>query len=165
MMQVQNILEIVQQLERAGMAVWLDGGWGVDALVGQQTRPHDDIDVVIFLDQAPLAEETLRSSGYVVTEDELPTRFVMCDSQERSIDFHPVTFDQQGDGLQQLPSGTDFHYHCLDKFTSILHSYIIISNHRLLAMGNFPCRLVFIVRPRNPKDILAFLSSNIALSL
>lgn len=29
------------------MRVWLDGGWGVDALLGRQTRPHDDMDIVI----------------------------------------------------------------------------------------------------------------------
>jgi lincosamide nucleotidyltransferase A/C/D/E len=31
---------IVGQLEAAGLVVWLDGGWGVDALLGRQTRPH-----------------------------------------------------------------------------------------------------------------------------
>ncbi len=31
--------------------VWLDGGWGVDALLGEQGRPHDDVDVVVPLDQ------------------------------------------------------------------------------------------------------------------
>ncbi len=109
-MQAQDVLEIVNQLEKARVVIWLDGGWGVDALVGRQTRPHGDVDVVISLDQARFVEETLRSAGYVVTEDERPTRFVMRDSQGRTIDCHPVTFDQQGDGIQQLPDGTDFHY-------------------------------------------------------
>lgn len=110
MMQAQDVLEIVHRLEGVGVVVWLDGGWGVDALLGRQTRPHDDVDVVIAFDQASLAEEILRSAGYVVTEDERPTRLVMCASQDRRVDFHPVTFDQQGDGLQRLPNGTDFHY-------------------------------------------------------
>lgn len=112
MMQEQDVLEIIHRLEEAGVKVWLDGGWGVDALLGRQTRPHDDVDVVIAFDQVPLAEEILRGAGYVVTEDERPTRFVMCASQERGVDFHPVIFDQQGDGLQRLPDGTDFHYPC-----------------------------------------------------
>lgn len=110
MIQAQDVLEIVNQLERAGVMVWLDSGWGVDALVGRQTRPHNDVDVIIFPSQAHLAEETLRLAGYAVMEDEFPTRFVMHDSQGRSIDFHPVTLDQQGDGVQQLQDGTNFHY-------------------------------------------------------
>lgn len=110
MMQAQDVLEVIHQLERAGVASWLDGGWGVDALLGRQTRSHDDVDVIITLEQARLAEETLCFAGYVVTEDERPTRFVMRDSQGRSIDFHPVTFDQQGDRIQRLPDGTGFHY-------------------------------------------------------
>src|SRR5919201_6639891 len=27
--------------------VWLDRGWGLDALLGEQTRPHDDLDLAI----------------------------------------------------------------------------------------------------------------------
>jgi hypothetical protein len=31
-------------LEKAGIEVWLDGGWAVDALLGMQTRPHKEPD-------------------------------------------------------------------------------------------------------------------------
>lgn len=109
-MNAHDVLAIVDVLEGANVTIWLDGGWGVDALVGRQTRPHHDVDVVISLEQVRLAETILRSIGYAVVEDELPARFVMGDSQERSIDMHPVTFDLQGDGIQQLQDGTDFHY-------------------------------------------------------
>lgn len=34
------LVEILRLLEAAGIAVWLDGGWGVDALLGRQTRSH-----------------------------------------------------------------------------------------------------------------------------
>jgi len=30
-----------------GIRVWIDGGWGVDALLAEQTRPHEDLDIVI----------------------------------------------------------------------------------------------------------------------
>ena len=71
MMQAQDVLEIIHQLEKAGVVIWLDGGWGVDALLGQQTRPHDDVDVVISFEQVPLAEEILRGVGYAVTEEKM----------------------------------------------------------------------------------------------
>ena len=32
-------------LECLDMQFWLDGGWGVDVLYGQQTRLHRDIDI------------------------------------------------------------------------------------------------------------------------
>ncbi len=32
----QRVLALLELLE--GLAVWVDGGWGVDALVGRQTR-------------------------------------------------------------------------------------------------------------------------------
>ena len=31
----------------AGIGVYLDGGWGVDALVGRETRAHNDIDLFV----------------------------------------------------------------------------------------------------------------------
>ena len=27
--------------------IWLDGGWGVDALLGKETRQHNDIDLFV----------------------------------------------------------------------------------------------------------------------
>jgi hypothetical protein len=34
MMTATDVLEVLGRLEAAGLAVWVDGGWGVDALVG-----------------------------------------------------------------------------------------------------------------------------------
>ncbi len=31
----------------AGIGVYLDGGWGIDALVGRETRAHNDIDLFV----------------------------------------------------------------------------------------------------------------------
>ena len=31
----------------ADALVWLMGGWGVDALLGRQARPHHDLDVLV----------------------------------------------------------------------------------------------------------------------
>jgi len=35
--------ELLGLFERLRIHVWLDGGWAVDALLGEQTRPHLDI--------------------------------------------------------------------------------------------------------------------------
>ncbi len=106
MMDASDVLGVIAALEEAGLRVWLDGGWGVDALVGEQTRDHDDLDCVIALADAPLARDALAVLGYTVALDELPTRFVMRDRSDRRVDFHTVTFDATGDATQQLQDGT-----------------------------------------------------------
>jgi len=62
--------EIAAALEAAGTDYWIAGGWGVDALVGHQTRHHDDVDVVIgaFATRAPGACAALLQIGFELTE-------------------------------------------------------------------------------------------------
>ncbi len=106
----EDVLEVIAYLEAAGVAVWLDGGWGVDALLDEQTRPHDDLDVVIAAAQLDVARDALHEIGYAMTIDELPTRCVLADAADRRIDIHPVTFDRESGGIQRLPDGGTFRY-------------------------------------------------------
>lgn len=110
MIQAHDVLEMVAALESADVNVWLDGGWGVDALLGEQTREHDDLDVVLALDAVAAARETLAGLDLMATEDELPTRLVLADARDRRIDLHPVTFDGEGGGTQRLQDGSAFRY-------------------------------------------------------
>jgi lincosamide nucleotidyltransferase A/C/D/E len=105
-MDVRSLLEVITTLEKAGVRVWLDGGWGIDALVGEQTREHDDLDCVIALSDAEIARDALAVLGFAVTLDERPTRFVVRDQTDRRVDFHTVTFDDTGAATQQLQDGT-----------------------------------------------------------
>jgi lincosamide nucleotidyltransferase A/C/D/E len=105
MMDARSVLGIVAALEHAGVRVWLDGGWGVDALVGEQTRDHDDLDCVIALADASLARQALALDGFSVALDELPTRFMVRDQSDRRVDFHTVSFDAAGGATQQLQDG------------------------------------------------------------
>lgn len=105
-----DVLEILQILNQAGIDVWIDGGWGVDALVTQQTREHQDLDLVAPLNQVDEIREVLGKVGFSIFADELPTRFVMQDSSHRQIDFHPVTFDKEGEGIQKLQDGKLYRY-------------------------------------------------------
>jgi lincosamide nucleotidyltransferase A/C/D/E len=42
-----RVLAVLDLLAAADVRVWVAGGWGVDALLGRQTRRHCDIDLVI----------------------------------------------------------------------------------------------------------------------
>ena len=42
-MESNDVIALLNVLEQEGIAVVVDGGWGVDALLDQQTRPHDVI--------------------------------------------------------------------------------------------------------------------------
>ena len=110
MMQAGDVLEILGRLQAAGVHVWIDGGWGIDGLVREQTREHDDLDVVIALTDALPARSALAAAGFVVAEDELPTRFVVRDRRDRRVDFHTVTFREDGSAIQQLQDGTPCTY-------------------------------------------------------
>lgn len=100
-----EVTEVLACLHRAGADVWIDGGWGVDALVHAQTRDHDDLDLAISRDDLEAARLALGALGYEhdpTSEPGLPARFVLRDERGRQVDLHPLQFDPRGDGWQQL---------------------------------------------------------------
>jgi len=107
-----EVIRIVTCLEQAGIPLWLDGGWGVDAIVGEQTRSHSDLDAVVQLDRADDVIGALVPLGFRLSLDARPTRFVLAHRDGRHIDFHPIVFDEEGHGRQigAGPSGGDAIY-------------------------------------------------------
>jgi lincosamide nucleotidyltransferase A/C/D/E len=101
-MTADAVVALLDALEDRGVAVWLDGGWGVDALLGEQTRPHDDLDVIIPLHDVPTLQATLRQLGYSLIRGVPPMSFEMTDRDGRQVDVHPVVFDETGDGVYQM---------------------------------------------------------------
>jgi len=49
-MKPEDAAELYSLLVDQGVGLWVDGGWGVDALLGEQTRPHKDLDIFVRLD-------------------------------------------------------------------------------------------------------------------
>lgn len=47
--QLAALARVSQLLERHGIEYWLFGGWAVDFHAGSVTRPHDDLDVGVWL--------------------------------------------------------------------------------------------------------------------
>jgi lincosamide nucleotidyltransferase A/C/D/E len=96
MMTAADVVRVLDVLGEAGIVVWLDGGWGVDALVGEETREHHDLDTVVSAEHLDRAVTSLAALGYEIAEDFRPTRMVLAVSDGRRIDFHPVVFDEDG---------------------------------------------------------------------
>jgi len=106
MVPADEVVRVLDRLEQDALAAWLDGGWGVDALVGRQTRPHKDVDIAILLSEAHAVTAVIKALGYRVVHDEMPTRLDLRDHRDYRIDLHPIALDGRGDGLQQLQDGT-----------------------------------------------------------
>ncbi len=100
-MNIADIVDLYVQLTTLGIEVWLDGGWGVDALLGEQTRPHADVDIVVQHKDVPNLRDFLAARGYadVPRDDTSPWNFVLGDQQGRLVDVHVVTLDAEGNGL------------------------------------------------------------------
>ncbi|MGH2757293.1 MAG: nucleotidyltransferase domain-containing protein, partial [Actinomycetota bacterium] len=96
----QDVLGLLELFERNDIAVWVDGGWGVDALLGEVTRPHGDLDIVIDERDLATTREVLVGEGFtVVIRDYRPWNFVMAHPDGREVDLHVVVFDDRGDGI------------------------------------------------------------------
>jgi Aminoglycoside-2''-adenylyltransferase len=109
-MSAADVVTIVDRLERAGLHVWIDGGWGVDALVGRQTRPHDDLDLVLLLHEVPAVERELALLGYERAGGGPPMSFESVDAEGRQVDTHPFEPDANGDGVYLKRDGTTWRY-------------------------------------------------------
>ncbi len=106
-MRSADVLEIVGQLESDGIRYWIDGGWGVDALLEEETRSHEDLDLVITRVQSGQAQAALSELGFVHAREVapgLPARVVLRGKQDRQVDLHPVVLDSAGNGWQELDS-------------------------------------------------------------
>lgn len=101
-MDADTVLLVLDRLDAAGVTGWIGGGWSVDALVGRQTRSHDDLDISFSAEEEAAAIEALVEPGFQIDpeEDLRPVRFVIRDREGHKVDLHPVVFDEYGNGLQ-----------------------------------------------------------------
>jgi len=97
MFSAERVLEVLARVPDAVV----DGGWGVDALIGEQTREHADLDLIVPLDRCDTV-------GFAMELDERPTRVVLRDGDDR-IDLHLVSPSEFG-MVQELPGGRRFTY-------------------------------------------------------
>jgi lincosamide nucleotidyltransferase A/C/D/E len=127
----REVVELYTALLHEGVQVWVDGGWGVDALLERQTRPHKDFDAIAAFDELPVLAAVLADRGFAlkhVWEENrwvahtgsvrligregpcrsVATAFVLWDPFGGEIDIHAVRFDEHGRGVPAWNS--DFLY-------------------------------------------------------
>lgn len=97
-MSAEDVVEFLRLMEETGIDVHVDGGWGVDALLGRQTRSHEDVDIAVQHKDIPALRRLLEARGYreLPSPDATDFNFVLSDSLGRKIDVHSYSFDQQG---------------------------------------------------------------------
>jgi lincosamide nucleotidyltransferase A/C/D/E len=104
-----EVLRILDALAVDGIAAGITGGWGIDALLGRQTRTHGDVDLGIAAERVDDALRVLDGLGYAVTADERPARIALVGARG-GVDVHPIEFSPTGSGTQTGFDGQRFEY-------------------------------------------------------
>lgn len=105
-----DVLAFLDFADALGVDVWLDGGWGVDACLGRQTRRHRDLDIVVERRHVLTLVQGLAERGYrlVPTDDIRSWNFVLGDDAGRLVDVHVIAIDALGRGVYGPPANEDF---------------------------------------------------------
>jgi len=104
----EAVAEILQLFDGAGIGVWLDGGWAVDALLGEQTRPHKDLDIIVHFRHLATLRAILFDRGFAIQPDDTPSNFVLANDSGLEVDVHAIIFDRHGDGVYQMANGEEW---------------------------------------------------------
>ena len=105
-MKLEHVVELCRSFDGAGLAFWIDGGWGIDALLAEQTRPHSDLDLAVKLNDLPAFQEVLVAQGYSRSNraGDADWNWVLRDSTGGFVDLHGFVFDQHGNGVLGDPA-------------------------------------------------------------
>ncbi len=99
-----DVIEFIQLLRENRIEICIDGGWGVDALMGEQTRRHADLDIAVQHWDVPKIRSLLEATGYhdVYRDDTRDCNFVLGDDEGHLIDVHSYEFDSEGNLIYGL---------------------------------------------------------------
>jgi hypothetical protein len=82
----EDVIQVLDALDAAGVRHWVGGGWGVAALAGRQTRQHRDLDLNIDAADLGRCLAALGGLGYVAETDWLPSRIEVAAPGDRWVD-------------------------------------------------------------------------------
>ena len=86
-----DVIGLYTSLENLGVEIWIDGGWGVDALLGEQIRSHKDLDIAIQQKDIPILRQFLQSQKYkdIKLEEARAWNFVLGDENSKELTKYP----------------------------------------------------------------------------
>ncbi|SRR6266568_507423 len=93
-MDAKEVIALYIECEKNGIKVWIDGGWGVDALLGEQSRPHKDLDIAIASKDVANLQKVLTAKGYKKFREDSLWNIVFRDDKGYEIDYHAFIFDE-----------------------------------------------------------------------
>ena len=98
---LDTIAGLMRYLEENNVEVYVDGGWAVDALLQQQTRPHDDLDIAVPHKQVPALRALLAARGFTEQrrDDTWECNFVLADEHGCRVDVHSYELDAAGNNV------------------------------------------------------------------
>ncbi len=131
-MRAEEVIALYTLLAERGVRVWVDGGWGVDALLKEQTRPHKDLDALVPLEALGTLADVLDDRGFTLKEisgenrwvahpvrlpligreerggSAVATAFVLRNGAGHELHVHALTFDDRGAGIPAWSADVTF---------------------------------------------------------
>lgn len=100
-MEKEEVINLYNFLNDNNIKVVIDGGWGIDALLGKQTRPHDDLDIAVQHKDVPKLRKLLGAKGYkeIPQPDTRDYNFVLADDKGHKVDVHSYAFNSEGENI------------------------------------------------------------------
>ena len=110
-MNAADATSLYTELENLNTKIWVDGGWSVDALLGEQTRPHKDLDIAIQQKDISRLRQLLGEKGYreIKLHEARPWNFVLGDDKGMEIDIHVIVIDEHGNGIYGPPENGEMY--------------------------------------------------------
>lgn len=104
-MEPEKIIEIYELLHSFNVEIVIDGGWAVDALLCEQTRKHEDLDIAVNHNDVPQLRAILFQQGFTdfPGKDTKDYNFVLADKNGNKIDVHSFLFDESGRNIYGIP--------------------------------------------------------------
>lgn len=138
----ESLWVVLDLLDSLGMRYWVDGGWGVDMLIGRQTRTHRDVDIDFDATFEKPLLTALEAAGYRITTDWRPCRVELHHLERGYTDIHPLHISDSGSARQADPEGGWYHFKAEWFTTTVFEGRVIpcisAEAQRLLHSGYEP---------------------------
>lgn len=107
-MTAENAVRILTDIKNLDIKVFLDGGWGTDALLEEQTRPHNDLDFLVEKKDLQALMHYLEENRFKQTDNFNKWWHMSFENETLIIDIHVIEFDEVGKAIYGPKVRDDF---------------------------------------------------------